>query len=455
MMAGSMPGGPQLCWGVRSRGRSTFRLENLAGVLLAERYLLEKMIGQGGTADTYVARDNVLRRDVAVKILTDRSVEVRRRFLREAQAMATLNHPNIVAVYDAGESDGYGYIVMEFVRGKTLRELEGGSISYHTAIRYLMQVLTALEYAHNTGIIHRDIKPANIISSEGDDDVVKLMDFGLSRRTSDMTQTTKTGQIVGTIAYLPPERFLSRPADPRSDLYSVGIVMYELFTGTVPFRNDTDDLVATIFSHVNDSPATPRQVNRNIPVPLERVISKAIEKDPQKRFQTATEFLSELKRLITPTSTAHEQSMGTGKEAVTIPTVIGERPTSIPNPELREALDRALGPTRNRNDAFSNVLTGMLATRRRRYDEAKRCYEDAMHDLEAIGNSIEYAKTALKYGIMVLQKAGDGMRERSELRESVRLLRQAVEIFRSQQLVEQISEAEYIINSLERTAVEY
>lgn len=428
-------------------------MENLAGVVLADRYNLERLIGQGGTADTYLACDNVLQRNVAVKILTDRSVDVRRRFLKEAQAMATLNHPNIVAVYDAGESQGYAFIVMEYVPGKTLRQLEGGSISYHTAIRYLMQVLTALEYAHNTGIIHRDVKPANIIAEE--DEVVKLMDFGLSRRTSDMTQTTKTGQIVGTIAYLPPERFMSRPADPRSDLYSVGIVMYELFTGSVPFRNDTDDLVATIFSHVNDTPAPPRQVNRNIPVPLERVMIKSIEKDAQKRFQTASEFLGELKRLITPTSSAHEQVMGTGKEAATIPSAIGERPVSVPNPELREALDRALGPTRNRNDAFSNVLSGMLATRRRRYDEAKRCYDDALHDLQAIGNQIEYAKTALKYGIMVLQKAGDGMRERSELRESVKLLREAVDIFRQEQLIEQIGEAEYIINSLERTAVEY
>lgn len=430
-------------------------MDKLDGLTLAGRYTLQNMIGRGGTADTYVARDRVLRRDVAVKILTDRSIEVRRRFLREAQAMATLNHPNIVTIFDAGESEGFSYIVMEYVRGKTLRELEGGSISYNTAIHYLMQVLLALEYAHANGIIHRDVKPANIISAEGEDEVVKLMDFGLSRRTSDMTQTTKTGQIVGTIAYLPPERFLSRPADPRSDLYSVGIVMYELFTGTVPFRNDTDDLVATIFSHVNDTAAPPRQLNRSIPVPLERVIIKAIEKDAQKRFQTAAEFSAELKRLVTPTSSAHEGSLGKGEEAATIPHAIGQRPASVPNPELREALDRALGPTRNRNDAFSNVLTGMLATRRRRYDEAKRCYEDALHDLEAIGNHVEYAKTALKFGIMVLQKAGDGMRERAELRDSVNLLREAVQIFRQEQLVDQIGEAEYVIHSLERTAVEY
>jgi hypothetical protein len=118
-------------------------------------------------------------------------------------------------------------------------------------------------------------------------------------------------------------------------------------------------------------------------------------------------------------------------------------------------LDRALGPTRNRNDAFSNVLSGMLATRRRKYDEAKRYYEDALHDLRAMGHDVEFAKTALKFGIMVLQKAGDGLRERSELRDSVNLLREAVQIFRHEQLVDQIGEAEYVIHSLERTAVEY
>ena len=427
-------------------------MKGLDGTTLAQRYEIDHLIGQGGTADTYVARDAVLRRDVAVKILTDRSHEVRRRFLREAQAMATLNHPNIVAVYDAGESDGYSYIVMEYVRGKTLRALESNSLSYHLALVYLSQVLTALEYAHGAGIIHRDVKPANIIAV-GDDEHVKLMDFGLSRRTSDMTQTTKTGQIVGTIAYLPPERFLSKPADPRSDLYSVGIVMYELFTGTVPFRNEGDDLVATIFSHVHDTAIAPREINRNIPVPLERVILKAIEKEPGKRFQTATEFAGELKRLLAPSSSAHHAAFE--RDAVTVPTSIGQRPSSVANPELREALDKALGPTRNRNDAFSNVLSGMLATRRRRYDEAKRCYEEALHDLKTMGNSLEYAKTALKFGVMVLQKAGDGMRERSELRESVHLLQQAAEIFRHDGYVDQVGEAEYLINSLERTAVEY
>ena len=246
-------------------------MENLTGQTLGQRYSVQRLIGQGGTADTHLARDLLLRRDVALKVLTDRSHDVRRRFMREAQAMAHLNHPSIVSVYDVGESDGWSYIVMEYVNGKTLRELEAGSLSYQTAIQYMIQVLGALEYAHNNGIIHRDVKPANVISVESEERV-KLMDFGLSRRTSDMTQTTKTGQIVGTIAYLPPERFLSRPADPRGDLYSAGIVMYELFTGNVPFRNDSEDLVATIFSHVHDTPPSPRQVNRNVPAALERII---------------------------------------------------------------------------------------------------------------------------------------------------------------------------------------
>jgi serine/threonine protein kinase len=416
-------------------------MDTFIGRTLSGRYEILELIGRGGTADTYRALDRTLEREVAIKVLIDRSDDVNNRFLREAQAMAKLNHPNIVQVFDVGQESGISYIVMELVRGKTLRDLEGGSISYRQALTYLIDILEALEYAHNEGTIHRDIKPSNVMTVE-DGKHVKVMDFGLARRTSDMTQTTRTGQIVGTIGYLAPERFLSKPADVRSDLYSVGIVMYEIFTGTVPFRNDKDDLVATIFSHVHDAPTPPHEINRNIPEPLERVIMKAIDKDPGKRYQTARDFITDLQFLLSPAPVA--------KKAVA-----ASRPAPQADPELRQALDRALAPTRNRNDAYEAVLKGMLATRRRRYDEAKNCFISALHELLAVDNRLEYAKTALKYGTMILQKASDGLREREELRDGVNKLNDALEVFRDYDLSEQMSEAEYLINALERTAIGY
>ncbi len=415
-------------------------METFIGRTLSGRYEILELIGRGGTADTYRAFDKTLEREVAVKVLIDRSDDINRRFLREAQAMAKLNHPRVVQVFDVGEEAGISYIVMELVRGKTLRDLEGGSISYRQALTYVIDVLEALDYAHGEGTIHRDIKPSNIMTvDEGRH--VKVMDFGLARRTSDMTQTTRTGQIVGTIGYLAPERFLSKPADVRSDLYSVGIVMYEIFTGTVPFRNDKDDLVATIFSHVHDAPTPPHEINRNIPEPLERVVMRAIDKDPGKRYQTARDFIGDLQVLLSPSPVKKSQAES--------------RPAPKSVSELRLALDRALAPSRNRNDAYEAVLKGMLATRRRRYEEAKDQFMLALHELAAIDNRLEYAKTALKYGTMILQKASDGLREREELREGVHKLNEALEVFRDYDLADHMSETEYLINALERTAIGY
>ncbi len=412
---------------------------NLLGRTFAGRYEILEAIGRGGTADTYRAVDRTLGREVAVKVLIDRSDDVNHRFLREAQSMARLNHARIVTVYDVGEEDGFAYIVMELVAGKTLSDLRGGSISYKQATDYLLEILEALEYAHGQNIVHRDIKPSNIMTVD-DGQHIKLMDFGLARRLSDMTQTTRTGSIVGTIAYLAPERFLSKPADVRSDLYSVGIVTYEIFTGTVPFRNEREDLVATIFSHVHDAPTPPHEINRNIPGTLERIIMRAIDKDPGKRYQTAHDFARDVRALsaAAPSPNASRERAG--------------RPDAA-DPSLRDALDRALAPSRNRNQAIEAVLKAMLATRHRRYDEAKTNFMLALHDLHAIDNRLEYAKTALKYGAMILQKASDGMREREELRDGVQKLAEALEVFRDFELGPQIDETEYLINALERTAI--
>jgi serine/threonine protein kinase len=419
-------------------------MEQLLGRTIGGRYEIAELIGRGGTADTYRATDTRLGRDVALKVLLDRSEDVTQRLLLEAQAMASLNHPKIAAIYDAGEDGGVSYIVMELVRGKTLRDLEGGSLIYKQALGYLIDVLEALAYAHAQGILHRDVKPSNIMTAS-DGQSVKLTDFGLAHRTTDVTQTTRTGQIVGTIAYLAPERFLSKPSDVRSDLYSVGVVMYEIFTGTIPFRNDRDDLVATMFSHVNDLPAPAREVNRNIPEPLERVMMRAIEKDPPRRYQDAKDFIADLRDLLSPRQPV-------SADARTPRSVAHDKHTNA-DPSLREALDRALEPTRNRSDALEAVLRGMMATRRRRYDEAKDAYVAALQELSANGNDIEYAKTALKYGTMLLQKASDGMRDRVELSDGVTRLNDALRIFREFSLHDQYGETEYIVNSLERTAI--
>ncbi len=432
-------------------------MESLQGRTLGGRYAVAQLIGRGGTADTYRAVDQTLHRDVAVKVLIERSDETNARLLMEARAMARLNHPNIVAVYDAGEDNGISYIVMELVRGKTLSQLESGELGYKQALSYIYEVLEALEYANSQGIIHRDIQPSNILIVE-DGRHTKLTDFGLARRASEVTQTTRTGQIVGTISYLAPERFLSKPADVRSDLYSVGIVMYEIFTGTLPFRNDRDDIVATMYSHVHDLPTPPREINRNVPEALEHVIMRAIEKDPGRRYQSAREFLNEIGLLLGPAQQAthgHPQapSPTPPHEPRSLKTFSPSSGDKTTDPTLRQALDRALASSRNRNDALENVLKGMIATRRREYDEAKDAYLAAMHELSAINNDVEYGKTALKYATMVLQKAADGKRDRNELRDAVNRLNEALRIFQNFGLHEQYAHAEYMINALERTAI--
>ncbi|HTZ55800.1 MAG TPA: protein kinase [Candidatus Acidoferrum sp.] len=426
-------------------------MDSLQGRTLGGRYEIAELLGRGGTADTYRGLDKTLRRDVAVKVLVERSDETNARLLMEARAMARLNHPNIVAVYDAGEDSGISYIVMELVRGKTLSALEGGELGYKQALGYIYEVLEALEYANSQGIIHRDIKPSNIMIVE-DGKHTKLTDFGLARRASEVTQTTRTGQIVGTISYLAPERFLSKPADVRSDLYSVGIVMYEIFTGTLPFRNDRDDIVATMYSHVHDLPTPPREINRNIPEALEIVIMRAIEKDPGRRYQNASEFMLDISALLGPTAQPHSQAAPV-PESKPLKTFSPSSGGTTTDPTLRQALDRALASSRNRSDALENVLKGMIATRRRDYDEARDAYMSAMHELSAINNEVEYAKTALKFATMVLQKATDGKRDRNELRDGVNRLNEALRIFHEFGLHEQYAHTEYMINALERTAI--
>jgi serine/threonine protein kinase len=416
--------------------------EQFPGRTLAGRYEIAELIGRGGTADTYRAADSTLGREVAVKILIDHSEDTNDRLLSEARAMAQLSHPRIVTVYDAGKEGSIHYIVMELLRGKPLSSMRGGALGYKQALGYVAEVLEALDYAGARGVIHRDIKPSNIMILENENHV-KLTDFGLARRVSDVTQGTESGQIVGTISYLAPERFLSKPADVRSDLYSLGVVMYEIFTGALPFHSNRDDIVATMYSHVHDAPVPPREINRHISEPLESVVLHAIERDPDARYQTPREFYEDVAALLEAQPPPHALSNARRRD--------GPRKPAAASGE-RRMLDRAPS-TECRGEALESVLRGMIATRRRNYDEAREAYSAAMRDLLAIGNEVEYAKTVLKYGAMILQKATDGRRDRNELRDVVNRLNECLQIFREYSLQEQFAHTEYTINALERTAI--
>lgn len=259
------------------------------------RYRAMKRLGAGGMAEVWCAEDEVLGRRVAVKLLGGRYVtdpEFHERFRREAQAAAGLTHPNIVGIFDRSEWEGTPYIAMELVDGQTLKELvtERGPLPPHIAVGLVEQILRALAYAHRRGIVHRDIKPQNVIlDPEGE---AKVADFGIARAgNSEMTQT---GAIVGTVQYLSPEQANGHPVDRRSDLYSAGIVLYELLTGHVPF--DGEAPVSIALKHVNERPVPPGQLRPGIPPALEAVVLRALEKDPNLRFQSAEEFIAALEQ---------------------------------------------------------------------------------------------------------------------------------------------------------------
>ena len=260
------------------------------------RYRAQRRLGSGGMAEVWCAEDEVLGRRVALKLMGGRFAEdpeFRERFRREAQAAAGLTHPNIVAIFDRSEWDGTPYIAMELVDGRTLKELvtERGPLPPEIAISLTEQILRALGYAHRRGIVHRDIKPQNvIIDGEGQ---AKVADFGIARagETSEMTQA---GAIVGTMQYLSPEQAEGHPVDRRADLYSAGIVLYELLTGQVPF--DGEAPISIAIKQINERPVPPRQLEPGIPPALEAVVLRALEKDPARRYQNAEEFIAALEQ---------------------------------------------------------------------------------------------------------------------------------------------------------------
>src|SRR5213082_4307234 len=274
-----------------------------------KRYVIKRKLGSGGMADVYLAEDQELGRRVALKLLNDRHAaddQFVERFRREAQSAAGLNHPNIVSIFDRGRAEGTYYIAMEYLDGRTLKELlvRNGPTPIPIAIDYARQILGALAFAHRGGIVHRDIKPHNIVVRK--DGRLKVTDFGIARSGS--SQMTEAGSIIGTAQYLSPEQAQGKPVHPSSDLYSVGVVLYEMLTGTVPFTGETALEIA--MKHLNTVPEPPSTKRPpalgEVPHELDSVVLRALAKDPADRYQTAREMDADLARVAQGLPVAHE-----------------------------------------------------------------------------------------------------------------------------------------------------
>jgi serine/threonine-protein kinase len=268
--------------------------DTLINTLFDGRYRIVRKLGAGGMANVYLAEDEDLGRRVAIKILNDRYANddlFIERFRREAKSAAALSHPNIVSVYDRGEAEGTYYIAMEVIEGRSLKELimTRGPLPIAQALAYTHEILDALRFAHRHGIIHRDIKPHNILIGER----LKVTDFGIARAGA--SQMTEAGSIMGTAQYLSPEQARGAPVTASSDLYSAGIVLYEMLTGKVPFSGDSAIEIA--MKHLNDPPKPPSKIRPEIPDELDAVVLRALSKNPEDRYQTAEEFSEDLHRV--------------------------------------------------------------------------------------------------------------------------------------------------------------
>jgi eukaryotic-like serine/threonine-protein kinase len=269
------------------------------GDLIADRYELEELVGTGGMSRVFRARDRQLERRVAIKILHQHYAadpEYLERFRREARAVAKLSHPNIVTVIDRGDDGGRQYIVFEYVEGENLKELvlRSGRLSIHEALALALAVANGLAFAHDHGLVHRDVKPQNVLlNGEGE---VKVTDFGIARSLHMDHGVTQTGTVVGTGEYLAPEQASGKPVSPATDVYSLGVVLWELLAGDVPFVGE--NFVAVALRHVNEPPPSLRERRPDVTPRLEAAVDRALAKDPARRFPSMTAFAKELRACL-------------------------------------------------------------------------------------------------------------------------------------------------------------
>src|SRR6185312_8926470 len=264
------------------------------GQVFADRYELEELVGSGGMSSVYRARDRLLERKVAIKILHEhysRDDDYVERFRREARAAAKLSHPNIVTVIDRGEAEGRQFIVFEYVDGQNLKQLVAtrGRLPVRDALELGIQIGRALAFAHAQGLVHRDVKPQNVLLGNGD---VKVTDFGIARSLDVQAGLTQTGTVLGTSEYISPEQATARPFDARTDVYSLGAVVYELLAGQPPYSGDS--FVAVAMQHVNDPAPSITQARPDVPLRVDAALRRAMAKDPDDRFQSMDDFVAEL-----------------------------------------------------------------------------------------------------------------------------------------------------------------
>lgn len=337
------------------------------GMYLADRYEIISKVGAGGMSDVYKAMDHILGRYVAIKVLKQEFSEDRTfvtKFRAEAQSAAGLEHPNIVNIYDVGSEEGLHFIVMEYVEGITLKTYieKKVQLSFKEAISIAIQVARGIEVAHNKNIIHRDIKPQNIIiSTEGK---VKVTDFGIARAAS---ANTISSDVMGSVHYASPEQARNGFVDNRSDIYSLGIVMYEMVTGRVPFDGDTT--VAVAIQHLQEEMSSPREYAPNIPISLEKIILKCAQKNPDRRYQSMAELLADLRKaLVNPNEDF----------VVIAPLVDNGKTKVISQDELQQIKDKTLEESASGEEDDSEVEEDAAPTKRRFFadDEEEEDEED-------------------------------------------------------------------------------